>query len=155
MFRIVSSHLDEMHQHALSDYPFECCGIVIGNPDDNNSDKLFRCTNIQNKLHEMDPEAHPRDAKTAYFIDEKELLHITREAQDLGQVIKLFYHSHPEHDAYFSEEDVRRALFFDEPAYPDARYLVISVYNKSIKEQALFEWNEASKTFIQAPVETS
>ncbi len=144
-----------MHQHALDDYPDECCGIVIGNPADNERDKLFRCTNIQNKLHAMDPAAHPRDAKTAYFIDEKELLHITREAQDEGLVIKLFYHSHPEHDAYFSEEDVRRALFFDEPAYPDARYLVISVYNKDIKEQALFEWSDASKTFEQRPVEAS
>lgn len=144
-----------MHRHALDDYPDECCGIVIGNSDDNASDTMFRCTNIQNKLHALDPTAHPRDATTAYFIDEKDLFRITREADDQGLVIKLFYHSHPEHDAYFSEEDVRRALFFDEPAYPDARYLVVSVYNKSIKEQALFEWCDTAKTFNQVPVDTS
>ena len=149
MFQIQEEHLKEMHRHALDAYPEECCGIVIGNGEDTASDTLFRCTNIQNRLHAADPEAHPRDAKTAYFIDEKELLTITRRAQDEGRVIKLFYHSHPEHDAYFSEEDTRRALFFDEPAYPDARYLVISVYNKAIKDQALFEWSEGSRTFEQ------
>jgi proteasome lid subunit RPN8/RPN11 len=70
-----------------------------------------------------------------------------KQLEEQGLVIKLFYHSHPEHDAYFSEEDKRLALFDNEPTYPDARYLVISVYNKKIRDQAFFEWNPATSSF--------
>ena len=151
MIPLAQSKLDEAQQHALQEYPFECCGIIIGRPDSDQEDILFRCTNIQNKLHEMDPEKFVRDARTAYYIDPKELLGILKETESRKLAIKLFYHSHPEHDAYFSEEDARMALFDNEPTYPEARYLVISVYNKKIKEQAFFEWNLKSKTFEKQP----
>jgi len=141
--------LAEAHQHALDEYPNECCGILIGKPDTDQDDLLFQCTNIQNDLHAQDPETYTRDARTAYFIDPKELMKIMKTASDRQLAIKLFYHSHPEHDAYFSDEDKRMALFDDEPTYPEARYLVISVYNREIKDQALFEWNPDSKTFEQ------
>jgi len=151
MIPLAQSKLDEAQQHALQEYPFECCGIIIGRPDSDQEDILFRCTNIQNKLHEMDPEKFVRDARTAFYIDPKELLGILKETESRKLAIKLFYHSHPEHDAYFSEEDARMALFDNEPTYPEARYLVISVYNRKIKEQAFFEWNPESGTFEKQP----
>ncbi len=147
MTTLAENTLEAARQHALDEYPNECCGIVIGHPDHERDDTLFRCTNIQNQLHEKDPETYTRDAKTAYFIDPKELMGIMKTAQESQRVVKLFYHSHPEHDAYFSEEDKRMALFDDEPTYPDARYLVISVYNREIKDLALFEWNPETKAF--------
>ena len=151
MIPLAQNKLDEARQHALQEYPFECCGIIIGRPDSDREDILFRCTNIQNKLHEMDPGKFVRDARTAFYIDPKELMGILKETETRKLAIKLFYHSHPEHDAYFSEEDERMALFDNEPAYPEARYLVISVYNKEIKDQAFFEWNPESKAFEKQP----
>ncbi len=151
MIPLAQNKLDEARQHALQEYPFECCGIIIGQPDSDQEDILFRCTNIQNKLHEMDPGKFVRDARTAFYIDPKELMGILKETETRKLAIKLFYHSHPEHDAYFSEEDERMALFDNEPAYPEARYLVISVYNKEIKDQAFFEWNPESKAFEKQP----
>lgn len=147
MMTLAEDKLKAARQHALDEYPYECCGIVIGHQDHDREDTLFRCTNIQNQLHEKDPKTYTRDARTAYFIDPKELMGIMKEAQERKLAIKLFYHSHPDHDAYFSDEDRRMALFDDEPTYPDARYLVISVYNKEIKDLALFEWNLETKTF--------
>jgi len=147
MIPLAQSKLDEAQEHALAEYPDECCGIIIGRPDSDQEDILFRCTNIQNKLHEMDPGKFVRDARTAFYIDPKELMGILKETATKKLAIKLFYHSHPEHDDYFSEEDKRMALFDDEPTYPDARYLVISVYNREIKDQAFFEWNDESKEF--------
>ncbi|MCZ6541213.1 MAG: M67 family metallopeptidase [Nitrospinae bacterium] len=139
--------LAEAREHALAEYPFECCGIVIGKPDHPENDIIFQCTNIQNQLHEQDPQTYRRDARTAYFIDPGELMRIMKKAAEQDLVIKLFYHSHPEHDAYFSEEDKQMALFDNEPAYPDARYLVISVYNREIRDQAFFEWNPETHGF--------
>ncbi len=150
MFPLAKDQLDEIHRHAVEEYPFECCGIVIGKAGHNDQDILFRCTNIQNKLHEMDPETFVRDARTAYNIDPKELMKILKEVDSKQLPIKVFYHSHPEHDAYFSEEDSRMALFDGEPVYPEANYLVVSVYNKKIRDQALFSWNPEIKTFDRA-----
>lgn len=136
-----------MHRHAIEEYPYECCGIVIGKQDRDDEDILFRCTNIQNQLHEKDPQKFVRDARTAFYIDPKELMKILKEAATRNMEIKAFYHSHPDHDAYFSEEDKRMALFEDEPAYPGARYLVVSVYDGKVKSQAMFAWNSVTKVF--------
>ena len=75
---VTPEQLAEMQAHALAEYPFECCGILIGKPDHHAEDRLFRCTNIQNRLHELDPEAHPRDARTAFQIEGRELIRINR-----------------------------------------------------------------------------
>ncbi|QPJ64167.1 MAG: M67 family metallopeptidase [Candidatus Nitrohelix vancouverensis] len=142
-----SQLLDDVDRHAIEEYPNECCGIILGKPGDPQYDLFRPCENIQNKLHEKDPEQYPRDAKTAYNISPLELMKITNEARDKGLEFKTLYHSHPEHDAYFSEEDRRMALFDDEPVYPGVSYLVISVYNRIIKDRALFMWDASSKTF--------
>ena len=39
------------------------------------------------------------------------------------------------------------ALFDEEPTYPEAKHLVVSVYNNIIKEEALFEWSSKAKSF--------
>ena len=149
MISLADDKLTEAREHALAEYPNECCGIVIGKPDHSESDQIFRCTNIQNKLHEQDPERYPRDARTAFNIAPLEWMRIDKAVQDQNLDFKLFYHSHPEHDAYFSEEDKKMALgmFGNEPTYPDARYLVISVYNREIRDQAFFEWKSESSSF--------
>ena len=153
MSPLEKEQLDKIHQHAMEEYPEECCGIVVGNPDHNNDNVVYRCENIQNKLHEKNPENFTRDARTAYNISALELQRLLSEASSKGRVFKVLYHSHPEHDAYFSEEDTRMALFDGEsPIYPGTQYLVVSVYSKKIREQALFDWNPETKTFERNPV---
>ena len=147
MIPLSKDNLDEIRKHALDEYPYECCGIVIGFAESNAGDILFHCTNIQNKLHAMDPKAYPRDARTAYNIEPKELIKIFNQVESKRMIVKTFYHSHPDHDAYFSDEDKRMALFDGEPIHPDARYLVVSVYNKKVKEEAWFEWSSQTRSF--------
>ena len=123
---------DEMlrviHDQAEEEYPDECCGMVIGNRDDPASvTRVRRCRNVQDEYHEKDPERYPRKSKTAYLIDPMELLKIDRELRAKNEAIRVIYHSHIDVAAYFSEEDVRRALMFGEPIYPEADYLVLSV----------------------------
>jgi proteasome lid subunit RPN8/RPN11 len=147
MFQLSKDKLDEVRQHALAEYPCECCGIIIGFPETTEKDILFRCTNIQNKLHAMDPKVHPRDARTAYNIDPRELMKVLKEAEAKRMSIKAFYHSHPDHDAYFSEEDRKMAMFDEEPTYPGTTYLVVSVDDGKIKDEAWFAWNTATGSF--------
>ena len=153
MSPLEKEQLDEIHLHAVEEYPYECCGIVVGNPDDNQDNVVYRCENIQNKLHEKDPENFTRDARTAYNISALELQKLLSEASSKGWVFKVLYHSHPEHDAYFSEEDMRMALFDGEtPIYPETQYLVVSVYSEKVRDQALFGWNSETKTFERNPL---
>ena len=153
MSPLEKEQLDEIHLHAVEEYPYECCGIVVGNPDDNQDNVVYRCENIQNKLHEKDPENFTRDARTAYNISALELQKLLSEVSSKGRVFKVLYHSHPEHDAYFSEEDTRMALFDGEtPIYPGTQYLVVSVYSEKVRDQALFGWNSETKTFERNPI---
>ena len=71
---ILKDQLELMHRQAVEEYPYECCGIIIAKPDTNEQDILYKCRNIQNKLHEKDPKTFERDARTAFYIDPKELM---------------------------------------------------------------------------------
>lgn len=134
-------------EHAVAEYPREACGILLGKPGSDEDDQLFKCANIQDKMHALYPEEFTRDARTAYYMEPKELLKIFKKADAEGLAVKMFYHSHPDHGAYFSAEDEKMALFDGEPVYPDARYMVISVYNSEVKDKAVFAWNSESKSF--------
>ena len=147
--RIDKENQAKMFQHSIEEYPYECCGIITGSSDL----YVHRCTNIQNRLHEEDPIKHPRDSRIAYFIDPEEQYKIITEAEEKGQEIKGFYHSHPDGGAYFSQEDTQRALFFDEPAYGGAFYIVISVTEGKVQDARCFAWNEKERTFEEVGLE--
>lgn len=78
MTSIEKNLLVVIHFQAMEEYPDECCGVILGNPQNSDEDIVFRCMNIQNQLHENDPENYPRDAKTAFTIDSRDLLHIEK-----------------------------------------------------------------------------
>ena len=82
--------LKQISDHAKSDFPEECCGIILS---DGEQDFLRQCTNVQNQLHLEYPSTYPRDARTAYQIDPKELLEICKESEAKNRPIKAFYHS--------------------------------------------------------------
>ncbi|MEK7307914.1 MAG: Mov34/MPN/PAD-1 family protein, partial [Nitrospirota bacterium] len=126
-------------------YPEECCGIVTGGEQ---SQTVHFCRNIQNSLHAEDPEAHPRDARTAYAIDRKELKGVVSLAEKNNEKVIVFYHSHTDLDAYFSEIDNEAQTVFGEPEFPDALQLVISVKAGEIKDLKGFKWDRQKKSFV-------
>ncbi len=109
---------------------------------------VVRVTNIQNEKHAEDPEAFPRTAEIAYTMGpEAAPVLVAHERGDL--VLRAFYHSHPQHDAYFSEEDKKQATVWDEPSYPDAAQVVISVYDREVKKAKAFQWSESDRDFVE------
>ncbi len=141
---INKENLDVMYQHALESYPDECCGIVTGN---DKYQTVHRCENIQNQLHEKDPVRYPRDARTAYVIDRSEAERIFAEVKKRGEDVLAFYHSHTDHDAYFSVEDVDAQTVFGEPEFPEALHIVISVRTRKIYDIKYFKWDKNNKYF--------
>jgi proteasome lid subunit RPN8/RPN11 len=90
---------------------------------------------------------YPRDARTAYYIDPKDLLRIG-DLERRGYEVAVIYHSHVDAGAYFSETDRRQAVVGGEPAYPGAVYVVTSVIGGKVDAAAAFRWDAARRDFV-------
>lgn len=137
--------INKIHEHSLKEYPDECCGIITGSGD---NQTVHLCENIQNRLHSEDPARFPRDARTAYSIERGEFNRVISYADENNQEVLAFYHSHPEHEAYFSEEDFAAQTVFGEPEFPDALQIVISVMSRKIHAVNCFKWDREQQAFF-------
>ena len=152
MLRIPREQLRRICRQAVEDYPAECCGILTTGSE-GEAIEVHPCRNVQDDLHEQDPEQHPRNSRIAYFIDPQELFRIVSAAERAGGQVAGFYHSHIDCDAYFSEEDKARAMAWDEPAYPEAVYLVVSVHGEGVRGHRAFAWDREQSDFLEVDVE--
>ena len=145
--------LTEIVRQAAAGYPEEICGIIIGHPEAPETYRVRQVTNIANREPQEDPGGVPRDARTAYKMDPLEQLRVLREVDQYGWEVVAFYHSHPDHDAYFSRMDCERAVGPDgEPIWPGAAYLVVSVMGGRARGAASYHWNERERGFVETPV---
>jgi proteasome lid subunit RPN8/RPN11 len=100
----------EIVEHALREFPNECCGLVAAEGDA--PIKVFPMTNA--------------DASPAtYRFDATEQLKVFGELDDRGWEIWGIYHSHTHSKASPSPTDTKRAF------YPEARYLVLSLQDRA------------------------
>ena len=146
MIRLTEAAVAAVAAHARETWPEECCGVVLGG---GRGDRVHRIPNVQNRLHARDPETFPRDARTAYTMDPGALEAVLEQAERSGLSLKAFYHSHPDHDAYFSDEDRACAAPFGEPTYPDAAQVVVSVRNGVVAGMAVYVWDPQAGDFVE------
>jgi proteasome lid subunit RPN8/RPN11 len=140
---------NEISRHAQNAFPEECCGLVLSN---GTREYVRRVENIQNKLHALDPMTYPRTAAIAYAMDPRELQSVLDDAEQAGAKLKAFYHSHPDHEAYFSAEDKAFATPFGEPTFPGAAQIVISIFHRAVKDIKAFAWSDDKKDFVELPI---
>ena len=147
---VTAEVMARVHDHARATYPEECCGLIVecvGNLE------AIAVANIQNRLHAEDPEQFPRTATTAYTMGE-EAAQILLQA-DRGELrLHAFYHSHPEHGAYFSAEDRKQANRpWDEPLYTEAGQIVVSIYAGEVKAVAAFLWDPVGLDYVEVALD--
>jgi [CysO sulfur-carrier protein]-S-L-cysteine hydrolase len=142
-----------MIAQAEHEFPFECCGFIISDA----SEEVRPIRNIQNEKHAADPGIFQRDARTAYLMDPKEQLAVLQEIDRRKLKLKAVYHSHPDHEAYFSATDRAQACSIDptEPDYPETAYIVISVRDGKFASAAAFVWDIGQKGFVEAELRCS
>jgi proteasome lid subunit RPN8/RPN11 len=148
--RLSAQIIEDISQHARNAFPEECCGVIVS---DGATDQARRLSNIQNKLHALDPQTYPRTAAIAYAMDPKELERVMGDAEATGAKLKAFYHSHPNHDAYFSEEDKAFACPFGEPNFPGVAQVVVSVYDRAVKRICAYAWSDSAADFVEVAVQ--
>jgi proteasome lid subunit RPN8/RPN11 len=104
MLKIPQSAYTSLRQHGEETYPHECCGVLLGQMDDNG---VRIVTSVARAGNTRTDSAHNR-----YNIDPKDLIRIQREGRGRGEDIIGFYHSHPDHPAQWSSTDLAEAHWF-------------------------------------------
>ena len=106
--RIGKRVLDEIHSHAESTYPEECCGLLIADGEG----RVIESTRMTN--------AYPGPKHDRYVIDPLELFRADRAVSHKGLSIVGIYHSHPDYPATLSAYDL-------DHSFPLYSYVVVSV----------------------------
>jgi len=101
--------LEEIHAHARSTYPEECCGLLIG---------MSGSRDIVDSIKMRNAFTGPKHDR--YHIDPLELFKADREVAKRGLTIAGIYHSHPDYPATLSKFDL-------EHSFPFYSYVVVSV----------------------------
>jgi len=149
-FTLSQKSLATIEAHACDAYPDECCGLIV---ERDGRDDVVRVTNVQNELHAQDPQQFPRTAAIAYTMGPEAAPVLMRAERGELRLVAI-YHSHPEHDAYFSAEDRTQAFGgWDEPNYPQAGQIVMSVRSRAVRATKVFVWDAASRDFVETPLD--
>ena len=149
--KIPETFLNQILRQAETEYPRECCGVILGLKSQAGYSRVVAARNLQDEYHEKDPAGFPRTSRIAYFLDPLQLLKLQKEIRSSGECIKVIYHSHIDAPAVFSEEDRNAALADGVPVYPEADYLVLSLFQGKTREAALYRWERTAfkPVFVQ------
>ncbi len=112
MIELHESHLNEIREHGERDYPFECCGLLIG-----------RFSDGKKTVAETYPISNAREEeakRNRFLIRPEELLRGEKLARQKGLDVVGFYHSHPDDKARPSQYDL-------DHAWPTYSYIIASI----------------------------
>jgi proteasome lid subunit RPN8/RPN11 len=155
--KIPSSVLAEVERAARDAYTRdeEACGYLTGPADDELLvDRAVTLENLANKYHEVDPVMHPRTGREYFKINALKFERSIEEGRRTNAPVKVFFHSHLDCGAYFSEEDAASMTMggSNAPTY-DLAYLVTAVDRGEVTAHRLFVWDADRRAFVEAPFE--
>jgi proteasome lid subunit RPN8/RPN11 len=116
---------EQLRHHGEETYPYECCGVLLGQIDADSVKTVQAAVRCQNQRSDS---LHNR-----YGIDPRDLVRIQREARARAQDIIGFYHSHPDHPARWSQTDLAEAH------WTGCSYVITSVISGSSTETNSFQ----------------
>ncbi len=113
MITLSEDHLAEIRRHGERDYPFECCGLLIGRFENDSRKVVAETYPISN--------AREEEAKrNRFLIRPEELMRGEKYAREKHLDVVGFYHSHPDDCPVPSKYDL-------EHAWPTYSYVVVAV----------------------------
>ncbi len=124
MLKLSDAQMGEIRRHGERDYPYECCGLLIGQFGADGRKTVTEIYPISN--------AREEEAKrNRFLIRPEELMRGELRAREQGLDVVGFYHSHPDSPARPSQYDL-------DHAWPTYSYIIVSVREGQAKE--LFSW---------------
>ena len=112
MIGVLEKCIDEIRQHGARDYPYECCGLLLGRFEPNGSKLVTEIYPISNAREEA-------AKRNRFLIQPEELLRGEQYARDNRVEVVGFYHSHPDSPAVPSQYDL-------EHAWPQYSYIIVA-----------------------------
>lgn len=124
MIQLREANRLEIAAHGERDYPYECCGLLLGSFSADGTKLVAETYPISN--------AREEEAKRNRFLIRPEEL-MLGEKYAAGKELEVvgFYHSHPDHPAVPSQYDL-------EHAWPVYSYIVVSV--RAAQAEDLRSW---------------
>ena len=141
MIQLTKEHREEISAHGVRDYPYECCGLLLGS---------FAAGGVK-AIAEIYPISNAREEqakRNRFLIRPEELMRGERYAEAKGLDIVGFYHSHPDHPAVPSQYDL-------EHAWPVYSYIVISVSAGATNDLRSWEMEPDRSRFVEEEVATN
>ena len=147
MLIIAQKQLELITQHGEATYPYECCGLLAGKKEKKEwiVYQIFPMNNAEEKRK-----------NDRYVINADERKETHKRITSLGLELIGFYHSHPDHDVYFSQTDLESSeeYQFGQPWLPPTyAYLVISIKYKKKENHGAFIVKEGKSQKIDVMVE--
>ncbi len=124
MIELSQQQLNEIRRHGERDYPYECCGLLIGRFAEAGRKVVTETYSISNAREEA-------AKRNRFLIQPEELMRGEKYARERRLDVVGFYHSHPDHPAVPSQYDL-------EHAWPTYSYIIVSVRQGSASD--LFSW---------------
>ena len=149
---IPASILRQMQTSALAGYPGESCGLLFGPRDTADATRFVPMENVQDRLHALDPVAHPRTSRDGFQMNALAASRQIDAAAASGERLLAIFHSHVDCDPTFSNEDRVMAAPPPEgvPLYPDVWHIILACWPEGTREMRAYRWNGAD--FAPAPV---
>ena len=112
MIEIADEHFREIRAHGERDYPFECCGLLIG--------RFENGRKVVSEPYAISNAREEEAKRNRFLIRPEELVRGERYAREKSLDIVGFYHSHPDDRAVPSKYDL-------DHAWPSYSYIVVAV----------------------------
>ena len=125
MITIAESLLRKIRAHGVKDYPYECCGLLLGSFDADGK--------VVTETYPISNAREESAKRNRFLIEPAELMRGERYARDHDLEVVGFYHSHPDSPAVPSQYDL-------EHAWPTYSYIIV----KTLADDAtdLFSWEQ-------------
>lgn len=129
--------IDDFKRQALDEFPYECCGFLIGGSVKNGVE-----------AEEYVPAKNSRDTnrKRRFVIDPQEYLEVENKADSQNRSLIGIVHSHPDAPDIPSEYDRNHA-------FTDFSYIIISTTEKKINGFRSWRLQEDRKSFFEEEIQ--
>jgi proteasome lid subunit RPN8/RPN11 len=125
MITIAEAQLNEIREHGIRDYPYECCGLLLGRYRENGK--------VVTETYPISNAREESAKRNRFLITPEELMRGERYAREHDLEVVGFYHSHPDSPAVPSNYDL-------EHAWPTYSYIIVSTSEGQATD--LFSWEQ-------------
>ena len=118
--KITRQAADAIKEHGVEGFPYEICGLLVGDPGQGLISETRRLTNVEKE--------QPR---VRYEVDGLEDMRLRKQIYQTGLDVLGYYHSHPNHPAQASPTDAGRA-------WASYVYVIVSIHDGEPGEMDAF-----------------